>query len=192
MVFNFRSLTYFYLNLTNSFPALSNSLCLPQFPAAVDSKLLPFGPDPPILMLKRRPDWRKHSRNSLSFASWYWFSNTGMFFWLFSFLFFWQCWGQMSSQPLWSFPAVCFLLASWGTLGGGRIDWEVLLCALTLEPCTSVPSEVDWWDLSKPDLFLEYCYSSILHSVYWITKYHFLCLTTKSSFSCFVSSGMSV
>lgn len=54
--FNFRALTYFHLNLTTSLPALSKSLCLPQFPAALALKLLPFGLDPPILTLKRGPD----------------------------------------------------------------------------------------------------------------------------------------
>ena len=51
---SFRSLTDFYLNLTTSFPALSNSLCLPQFPAAAGLKRLHFGLDLPILTLKWR------------------------------------------------------------------------------------------------------------------------------------------
>lgn len=170
-VFSLRALTYFYLNLTNSLPALLKSLCMPQLPSALELKLLPFGLSPPILTLKWRPVWRKHSRNSLSFAGWYRSSNAGLLFWLF-FL-----------SPLLRpnvFPATLRFLSS--SLSSdypktsGRWLYREWCCHVHLLLSPVLQFEFNRQYLSKSDLFLEFGYSVMLYSVYRITEYSVLSL----------------
>lgn len=167
---SFRSLTEFYLNLTTSFPALSNSLCLPQFPAAAGLKLLHFGLDLPILTLKWRADCEESVPGTVYPSSWYSLLGRVGFLAYFPLALLrpdvYQC----------SLKCLCSWL-SFGTLS----FWHSGGCPRGLGPLALEPRASTWlagWPARSlhPDLFLQHWYPSLLGSVHRITKYNFICL----------------